>query len=153
MKVPELESGFTVVFLIGVPVVRATWVVMWNEVARTSFEVGSSLFFSLALPPLFCGFILFWTIDKGARLFQTLRKKNASLKTLTVVAVVTSLLAGPMLIILGGSYFGKVPEIFLTSSKEDWQLFLNVAPAFSALFFAAFAAGIYEERADRKNRE
>lgn len=153
MKVPDFEPWAGVLLIICVPIIRGGWVVMWNEAARASFETGSNLFLTLAMPPLICGFVFWATTDWLGTLFQTLRERNASLITLTAVALFTSFLMSLTLIVLAGSYFGQVPKIFLSPTKADWEIVLNGSAVAALVFMLPFAAAIYTERSDRKNRE
>lgn len=64
---------------------------------------------------------------------------------------VTSIVVGPLFIFLAGAYFGKVPDMFLRPTYEDWEVFVKLAAMMSAMFIALFSLGTYAEAKDRKS--
>lgn len=150
MKVPEFERWSTILFLVVFPVARGGWVVATTESARVSLGTGLELFLNLALPPIICGFLLLHALDRGGKRFERLRTNKASLKSMMLAGFVTSIVAGPMFIFLAGAYFGKVLDMFLRPTYEDWGIFAELAAMMSAMFIALFSLGTYAEAKDRK---
>lgn len=151
MKIPNYDFWATLIFFIGVPIVRAAWVVATTGSSRFSTETGPMLFLDLAVPPIICGLLLLKSLDRGGKRFERLRLNRAPLKYMMLVGFVTSIVAGSMFIFLAGSYWGKVPDMFLRPTYEDWAVFAKLAPIMSAFFIAVVGLAIYGEAKDRKS--
>lgn len=151
MKIPSHDFWAPFLFFICVPIVRAAWVVATTGSSRFSTETGPMLFLDLAVPPIICGFLLLKSLDSGGKRFERLRVNKAPLKYMMFVGFVTSIVAGSMFIFLAGSYWGKVPEMFLNPTIEDWEVFAKLAAMMSAMFIALFSLVIYGEAKDRRS--
>lgn len=151
MKIPSYDFWAPLIFFIGVPIVRAAWVVATTGSSRFSTETGPMLFLDLAVPPIICGLLLLKALDIGGKRFERLRLNKAALKYMMLVGFVTSIVAGSMFIFLAGSYWGKVPEMFLNPTIEDWAIFAKGTAMMSAMFIVPIGLAVYGEAKDRRS--